>query len=107
MDRKRNVIGYTEIPDLRKHGGDGFCKGVVEQLVPGKALVLEYEFHSDLEKDRRNIINAATRKFGSRKLLTATEGNKLYLWLNEGIETSLQTTDGKPVVGTFIQNARW
>lgn len=106
-ERTRTVIGFVDIPAFRKHGGDGFCKEQVEKLVPGKAIEIHYAQRADLDRDRRNMINAATRKFGSRKMLTATDGLILQIWLTDGIATNLKDTDGNHVAGTFIPTPRW
>jgi hypothetical protein len=105
MDRKRTVLGYSEIPTNLKQYGDSFCKQLAEQLIPGKAIVVQYDDFGELKKDQRNIMNNANRRFGAGRARTATDipTLKLYIWLKPGEDAMLTFAKSLPIAGTFIQ----
>lgn len=95
------LVGLVDIPeaDQMQWGKyQAISKRVIEQLVPGKAMRIDFEDAKTLEHFRRGVGMTATRTFGSGKIKTAKIGLQLYVWLREIEETPRMTVVGKDVI---------
>lgn len=101
------VIGYVDIPKNLKAHNDGFYREIANALVPGKALLIEYDNFEQLKKGRRCVLNAAMYKFGSGHIRTASEDVNLYVWLKNGTPSHLEKIETQELLsGLFIEDNR-
>lgn len=79
------ILGTAKIPEgLRNF--QSFSKDIVSllpQIDNGKCLVLSFKDEEELRIGRKQVLTAGMRQYGSGRVVTGSDANRLFVWLRD------------------------
>jgi len=79
------IIGISKIPESARNF-ESFSKDIVSllpEIEAGKCLILNFNDEEELRIGRKQILTAGMRQYGSGRVRTGSEQNRLFVWLRD------------------------